>query len=91
MSFINILFTLLDVPSPPTGVRLSNIKSRSLEISWIGPHDGNSPILNYVIEYSNLPGINYFQINKIAQPDILNPSILYVSIFDFTSSFSRST
>ena len=44
------------MPSPPTGVRLSNIKSRSLEISWVGPHDGNSPILNYVIEYSNLPG-----------------------------------
>ena len=81
------LIMLLDVPSPPTGVRLSNIKSRSLEISWIGPHDGNSPILNYVIEYSNLPGITYFQINKIAQPDI----ILYVSIFDITNSFSRST
>ena len=45
-----------DVPSPPTGVRLANIKSRSLEISWVGPHNGNSPILNYVIEYSNLPG-----------------------------------
>ena len=50
-------FTLLDVPSPPTAVRLANIKSRSLEISWLGPHDGNSPILNYVIEYSNLPGM----------------------------------
>ena len=46
----------VDVPSPPSGVRLANIKSRSLEITWIGPHDGNSPILNYVIEYSNLPG-----------------------------------
>ena len=44
------------MPSPPTGVKLSNIKSRSLEISWVRPHDGNSPILNYVIEYSNLPG-----------------------------------
>lgn len=50
-------FTLLDVPSSPTAVRLANIKSRSLEISWLGPHDGNSPILNYVIEYSNLPGM----------------------------------
>ena len=32
-------------------VRLSAIKSRSLEISWSRPHDGNSPILNYIIEY----------------------------------------
>jgi hypothetical protein len=37
-------------------VRLSAIKSRSLEITWSRPHDGNSPILNYIIEYSNLPG-----------------------------------
>ena len=56
MQTLILLIILLDVPSPPTGVRLANIKSRSLEISWIGPHDGNSPILNYVIEYSNLPG-----------------------------------
>ncbi len=45
-----------DVPSAPGLVRLSAIKSRSLEISWSRPHDGNSPILNYIIEYSNLPG-----------------------------------
>ena len=45
-----------DVPSPPTGVRLSHLGSRAAEIGWRPPHDGNSPILNYVIEYANLPG-----------------------------------
>ena len=35
---------------------MSSIKSRSLEISWQGPHDGNAPILNYVVEYINIPG-----------------------------------
>ena len=45
-----------DAPSSPGMVRLSAIKSRSLEITWSRPHDGNSPILNYIIEYSNLPG-----------------------------------
>ena len=49
-------FPFLDVPSAPTGVHLSNIDSRAVEISWVRPHDGNSPILNYIIEYSNLPG-----------------------------------
>ncbi len=47
---------ILDVPSAPGGVTLSSIKSRSLSISWSTPIDGNSPILNYIIEYSNLPG-----------------------------------
>ncbi len=45
-----------DVPAPPSGVRLSHLASRSAEINWHAPHDGNSPILNYVIEYANLPG-----------------------------------
>ena len=46
-----------DVPNAPSGVRLSDIKSRSLEVSWVGQHDGNSMVLNYIVEYSNLPGI----------------------------------
>ena len=45
-----------DVPSPPTSVHLSDIGSRSLEITWTTEHNGNSPILNYIIEYSNVPG-----------------------------------
>ena len=52
----NYMCVFLDVPDSPGSVRLSAIKSRSLEISWSRPHDGNSPILNYIIEYSNLPG-----------------------------------
>lgn len=53
-------FCFPDVPNAPSGVRLSDIKSRSLEVSWIGQHDGNSMVLNYIVEYSNLPGtVNY--------------------------------
>ena len=49
-----------DVPNAPSGVRLSDIKSRSLEVSWVGQHDGNSMVLNYIVEYSNLPGSTPF-------------------------------
>ena len=48
-----------DVPAPPSDIRLTDLSSRSIEIAWAEPHDGNSPILNYVIEYSNLPGKIY--------------------------------
>ncbi len=43
-----------DVPSPPSDVQLRNVDSRSVEIAWKTPHNGNSPILNYVIEYTNV-------------------------------------
>ena len=49
-------FLSSDVPSPPTSVHLSGIGSRSLEITWTTEHNGNSPILSYIIEYSNVPG-----------------------------------
>ena len=52
-----------DVPNAPSGVRLSNIKSRSVEVSWVGQHDGNSMVLNYVVEYSNIPGALKWQSN----------------------------
>ena len=57
-----IICIFSDVPASPGTVRLSAIKSRSLEISWSRPHDGNSPILNYIIEYSNLPGMSQIDI-----------------------------
>ena len=54
-----------DVPSPPTSVHLSGIGSRSLEITWTTEHNGNSPILSYIIEYSNVPG-NQLQLHTRA-------------------------
>ncbi|CAB4064373.1 DSCAM [Lepeophtheirus salmonis] len=51
----DFILSVEDIPSSPRGVRISNVGSRSLEIGWEIPHDGNSHILNYLVEYSNLP------------------------------------
>lgn len=59
-----------DVPSPPSGVRLAHLGSRAAEITWHAPHDGNSPILSYVIEYANLPG-------ELIEKGSLMGSVLY--------------
>ena len=50
-----------DVPSPPEGVSLTGVDSRTVEISWRTPsHDGNSHILNYVVEYATVVSGKYF-------------------------------
>ncbi len=41
-----------DVPSIPTNVRIDQKWSRDVSISWSAPNsNGNSPIINYVIQY----------------------------------------
>ena len=75
----NYMYLFLDVPDSPGSVRLSTIKSRSLEISWSRPHDGNSPILNYIIEYSNLPGTVFLaQLTPQIRTSILSSHCYFV-------------
>ncbi|PSN39680.1 Down syndrome cell adhesion molecule-like protein Dscam2 [Blattella germanica] len=40
-------------PEPPFNIRVSNFSSRSVNLSWEMPYDGNSPIKVYVIQYKN--------------------------------------
>lgn len=40
-----------EVPESPKDIRILNQQSRSLEITWNQPYDGNSVILNYIVQY----------------------------------------
>ncbi|GAB6024302.1 hypothetical protein CHUAL_008994 [Chamberlinius hualienensis] len=42
-----------EIPKPPT---VTYVSGRSVELSWHGPFDGNSPILRYVIHYTSSGG-----------------------------------
>ncbi|XP_058877699.1 neural cell adhesion molecule L1-like isoform X1 [Acipenser ruthenus] len=45
---------VLDVPDPPVDLVLSDPQDRSVILSWTPSNDHNSPILEYVIEYSTM-------------------------------------
>ncbi|XP_022080215.1 protein sidekick-2-like isoform X2 [Acanthaster planci] len=48
----NATLTIQELPWKPTNVasRISPSDSRTVELSWVAPFDGNSPLLRYIIE-----------------------------------------
>ncbi|CAL4148387.1 unnamed protein product, partial [Meganyctiphanes norvegica] len=47
-------------PQPPTRLKIVDKCSRSVDLSWTPPHDGNSPITRYIIEYKPSK-LNWYQ------------------------------
>lgn len=43
-------------PEPPTNLHLINFSSRSVNLSWEAPYDGNSIITSYIVQYKNMSG-----------------------------------
>ncbi|GBP58806.1 Down syndrome cell adhesion molecule-like protein Dscam2 [Eumeta japonica] len=40
-----------EVPEMPKNIRIIDQQSRSIQISWTQPYAGNSPIINYIVQY----------------------------------------
>lgn len=47
----NIKLLVLEVPDSPSDIRIEEVWSRSVSLSWTVPYSGNSPILKYIIHY----------------------------------------
>ncbi|CAL4149051.1 unnamed protein product, partial [Meganyctiphanes norvegica] len=47
-------------PEPPTRLKILDKSSRSVDLSWTPPYDGNSPITRYIIEYK-ISNLNWYQ------------------------------
>ncbi|GAB6027495.1 Down syndrome cell adhesion molecule-like protein 1 [Chamberlinius hualienensis] len=46
-----IHFTVQEYPSAPVNPKISQRNSRTVEIQWTEPHDGNSRMIHFVIQY----------------------------------------
>ncbi|GAB1598659.1 Down syndrome cell adhesion molecule-like isoform X2, partial [Argonauta hians] len=44
---------VVEPPEPPINLKLKSRSSRSVNISWQEPYDGNSPITEYVLQFKN--------------------------------------
>lgn len=62
LKIISSYFT--EVPESPKDIRILNQQSRSLEITWNHPYDGNSIILNYIVQYKLVACKLYILLNN---------------------------
>lgn len=48
------------MPEIPKNIRINDQQSRSIQISWSQPYAGNSPITNYIVQYKDGSGNDWF-------------------------------
>ncbi|XP_018577220.1 Down syndrome cell adhesion molecule-like protein Dscam2 isoform X8 [Anoplophora glabripennis] len=53
----NINMIVQEVPEVPYGLKVLDKSGKSVQLSWVSPYDGNSPIEKFVIEYKPSKGI----------------------------------
>ena len=58
-------YFVFQVPEMPKNIRIIDQQSRSIQISWTQPYAGNSPIINYIVQYKEAPGITFSVIVSI--------------------------
>ncbi|XP_025414625.1 Down syndrome cell adhesion molecule-like protein Dscam2 isoform X38 [Sipha flava] len=52
----SIQLIVQEVPEIPFGLKVLDKSGRTVQLSWLAPYDGNSPITRYIVEYKLLKG-----------------------------------
>ncbi|XP_066145702.1 cell adhesion molecule Dscam1 isoform X47 [Euwallacea fornicatus] len=52
----NINMIVQEVPEVPYGLKVLDKSGKTVQLSWVSPYDGNSPIKKYIIEYKPSKG-----------------------------------
>lgn len=55
-TFLNISFSLPDLPDPPSELKIVKVASRSFELFWKESFDGNVPLKKFTISYKEANG-----------------------------------
>lgn len=80
-----IYLTVLEPPDAPSNLTLIKTDSRFVVLVWTRPFDGNSPLIEYIIEYQNTTGEKRSAVRNVsvdaealtATVDNLHPSFRY--------------
>lgn len=48
---MTIQLVVQEVPEMPKNIRINDQQSRSIQLSWSQPYSGNTPIINYMVQY----------------------------------------
>lgn len=63
--------THADVPGPPASIKLDEVFSDHVKLSWTAPHaDGGSPITNYIVDKRESSRANWAQVSAKISRDI---------------------
>ncbi|XP_060838268.1 cell adhesion molecule Dscam2 isoform X37 [Rhopalosiphum padi] len=54
-----------EVPEIPFGLKVLDKSGRTVQLSWLAPYDGNSPITRYIVEYKLLKNTWETDIEKV--------------------------
>ncbi|XP_048866302.1 neuronal cell adhesion molecule-like isoform X13 [Brienomyrus brachyistius] len=46
--------TLVDQPDPPTDLEMTELRARSVQLTWVPGSDNNSPIQRFIIQYEDV-------------------------------------
>jgi len=49
-------FNITEMPEIPFGLKVLDKSGRTVQLSWLAPYDGNSPITRYIVQYKLLKG-----------------------------------
>lgn len=64
-------FLLTDVPSAPTGLRVSNVTDKSADVSWTAPDsDGGTPITNYIVQTRIIPRSTFTTVQETTETKV---------------------
>ena len=72
----NIKLIICEVPEAPFDVKVSNIDSRSVTVSWAAPYNGNDPIESYLI-YFWKSDKTFRKHNKLNEIKLNSPNTMY--------------
>ncbi|KAL4143242.1 hypothetical protein QTP88_005598 [Uroleucon formosanum] len=61
----SIQLIVQEVPEIPFGLKVLDKSGRTVQLSWLAPYDGNSPITRYVVEYKLLKNTWETDIEKV--------------------------
>ncbi|KAI5751952.1 hypothetical protein M8J77_012420 [Diaphorina citri] len=65
-SSINLI--VQEVPEVPYGLKILDKSGKTVQLSWVAPYDGNSPIKRYIIEYKISKGTWEKDIDRVLVP-----------------------
>lgn len=66
-----VLFNTIEVPEIPFGLKVLDKSGRTVQLSWLAPYDGNSPITRYIVEYKLLKS------NSIIKQFLITKTVCY--------------